>query len=115
MTMKVFPAIKDWLLRERTLGGRGARPAAPRAQKKRVRQRGVALVAVMIAIAITLVISDEFGTSTNSDLMAAANYRDQMRSHFLARSALSLSELVIRVQQRIDNVQHLRDAGIRIT
>jgi hypothetical protein len=47
--------------------------------------------------------------------MAAANYRDQMRSHFLARSALSLSELVIRVQQRIDNVQQLRDAGIRIT
>jgi len=47
--------------------------------------------------------------------MAAANYRDQMRSHFLARSAASLAELVIRVQQRIDNVQQLRDAGIRIT
>src|SRR5512140_2938578 len=38
-----------------------------------------------------------------------------MRAHFLARSAASLSELVIRVQQRIDNVQQLRDAGIRIT
>src|ERR1041384_4534102 len=109
--MKIFPAIKDWLLRERTLGSKRASPA----RKKRVRQRGVALVAVMIAIAITLVISDEFGTSTSSDLMAAANYRDQMRSHFLARSALSLSELVNRVQQRIDNVQQLRDAGIRIT
>jgi general secretion pathway protein K len=111
-TMKIFPAIKDWLLRERTLGKRAA--ASP-ARKKRVQQRGVALVAVMIAIAITLVISDEFGTSTSSDLMAAANYRDQMRSHFLARSALSLSELVIRVQQRIDNVSQLRDAGFRIT
>jgi general secretion pathway protein K len=111
--MKIFPAIKDWLLRERTLGGK--RASTSPARKKRVRQRGVALVAVMIAIAITLVISDEFGTSTSSDLMAAANYRDQMRSHFLARSALSLSELVIRVQQRIDNVQQLRDAGIRIT
>src|SRR6185503_7753881 len=111
MTMKTFTAIKDCLLRERTLGRRPATPA----RRKRARQRGVALVAVMLAIAITLVISNEFGTSTNSDLMAAANYRDQMRSHFLARSAINLSELVIRVQQRIDNVQQLRDAGIRIT
>jgi general secretion pathway protein K len=108
-------AIKDFLLRERTLG-RGRAPSAPSAPKRRrTRQRGVALVAVMIAIAITLVISNEFGTSTNVDMIAAANYRDQMRSHFLARSATTLSELVIRVQQRIDNVQQLRDAGIRIT
>jgi len=105
-------AIKDFLLRERTLGRR-PRPTSPR--RRRARQRGVALVAVMIAIAITLVISNEFGTSTNIDMLAAANYRDQMRSHFLARSATTLSELVIRVQQRIDNVQQLRDAGIRIT
>jgi general secretion pathway protein K len=47
--------------------------------------------------------------------MAAANYRDQMRAHFLARSAVTLSELVIRIQQRLDNVKQLRDAGIRIT
>jgi len=110
--MTILAAIKDFLLRERTLG-RGPRPS-PR-QRRRNRQRGVALVAVMIAIALTLVISNEFGTSTNVDMMAAANYRDQMRSQFLARSAANLSELVIRVQQRIDNVQQLRDAGIRIT
>lgn len=111
-TMTTFTAIKDFLLRERTLG-RGRRVAPTR--RKRARQRGVALVAVMIAIAITLVISNEFGTSTSSDLMAAANYRDQMRSHFLARSALSLSELVIRIQGRIDGIKQLSEAGIRIT
>jgi len=110
--MTILAAIKDFLLRERTLG-RGPRPS-PR-QRRRTRQRGVALVAVMIAIALTLVISNEFGTSTNIDMMAAANYRDQMRSQFLAHSAANLSELVIRVQQRIDNVQQLRDSGIRIT
>jgi general secretion pathway protein K len=110
--MTAITAIKDFLLRERTLGRRPSR--TPR-QRRRARQRGVALVAVMIAIAITLVITNEFGTSTSVDLMAAANYRDQMRSHFLARSAVNLSELVIRVQQRIDNVQQLRDSGIRIT
>jgi hypothetical protein len=41
-------------------------------------------------------------------MIAAANYRDQMRSQFLARSATNLAELVIRLQQRIDNVKQLR-------
>jgi general secretion pathway protein K len=109
--MTVAAAIKRFLLRERTLGR--TRPSPVR--RRRNRQRGVALVAVMVAIAVALVVVNEFGTSTSVDLMAAANYRDQMRAHFLARSAMNLSELVIRVQQRIDNVQQLRDSGIRIT
>jgi general secretion pathway protein K len=75
---------------------------------KRHKQRGVALLSVMIAIAITIVISNEFGTSTSTDLIAAANYRDEMRAHFLARSATNLAELVVRIQQRLDNVQQLR-------
>jgi type II secretory pathway component PulK len=109
--MKILCVVKDFLLRERTFGGKARSPV----RRKRARQRGVALVAVMVAMAITLAITNEFGTSTNVDMLAAANYRDQMRSHFLARSAASLSELVIRVQQRLDNVKELREAGIRIT
>src|SRR5262249_30201697 len=108
--MTLLTAIKDCLLRERTLGRRP--PSA--ARRKRNRQRGVALVAVMLAIAIVLVFANEFGTSTSVDLMAAANYRDQMRAHFLARSAINLSELVIRVQQRLDNIKQLADLGIRV-
>src|ERR1041385_5060921 len=104
-------ALWSVLVRERRLG---RRPVSP-ARRKRNRQRGVALIAVMIAIAITLVIANEFGPSTPGDLRAAANYRDQMRAHFLARSAMNLSELVIRIQQRMDNVQQLRDSGMRIT
>src|SRR6185369_15286666 len=103
--MTILAAIKAFLLRERTLG---RAPAPSPRRRRRNRQRGVAIVAVMIAIALTLVISDEFGTSTNVDMMAAANYRDQMRAHFLARSAASLSELVIRRQQRVDNIKQLR-------
>ncbi len=84
------------------------RGGSPRARRGRRRQRGVALVTVLIAIAMSLVITNGFGTSTNIDLMASANYQDQMRAHFLARSAANLSELVIRLQQRIDNVEQLR-------
>jgi len=79
--------------------GKGAR-AAPRRP-----QGGIALIMVMIAIAITLVITTDFGTSTNIDTLASANYRDQMRSHFLARSSLDLAELIIRLQQRIDGMK----------
>ena len=83
---------------------------------KRNKQRGVALVTVLIAIAITLVITNQFGTSSTNDMIAAANYRDQMRAHFLARSATSLAELVIRIQQRLDNIKELRDmGGVQIT
>jgi general secretion pathway protein K len=97
-----FATIKDALLRDRYLGKK------PSKRKRRRRQRGIALVMVMIAIAITLVITNQFGTATNVDIMAAANYRDQMRAHFLARSSLDLAELVIRLQQRIDNIKEYR-------
>jgi FlaG/FlaF family flagellin (archaellin) len=75
---------------------------------KRNKERGVALIAVLIAIAITIVISGEFGTATTTDISAAANYRDQMRSHFLARSAQNLAELVVRIQGRLDNIKELQ-------
>jgi general secretion pathway protein K len=106
------PANQLWtfLTRERTLGGK----PVTRSRKRRRRQRGIALVTVLIAIALTMVISNQFGTSTNVDMIAAANYRDQMRAHFLARSASNLSELVIRLQQRIDNIKQLR-GSVQIT
>jgi general secretion pathway protein K len=75
---------------------------------KRNRERGVALIAVIIAIAITIVISMDFGTSTTTDITAAANHRDQMRAHFLARSSQNLAELVVRIQQRLDNIKEFR-------
>jgi general secretion pathway protein K len=75
---------------------------------KRNRERGVALIAVLIAIAITIVISNEFGTATTTDISAASNYRDQMRAHFLARSAQNVAELVVRIQGRLDNIKELQ-------
>lgn len=104
--MRPFTAIWTFLTRER---GR----ARARSPKQRRKQRGVALVAVMIAIAIILVITNQFGSNTNADMIAAANYRDKMRAHFLARSAANLAELVIRIQQRLDNQKETR--GLQIT
>jgi general secretion pathway protein K len=81
------------------------RPTSPRARR---RERGVALMAVLVVVSIVLVIASQFGTSTSVDLFAAANHRDKMRAELLARSAMNLSELVIRLQQRLDNIKELR-------
>ena len=108
--MRIVTHIWSVLTKERSLSG----PRRSRTRRQRRRQRGVALVTVLIAIALTLVISNQFGTSTNVDMIAAANYRDQMRAQFLARSASNLSELVIRIQQRIDNIKQLR-GSVQIT
>ena len=89
---------------------RGRARPVPRRRK----QRGVALIIVLICIAVTLTLTSQFGTSTNVDIIQAANYRDRMRAHFLARSSLNLSELVIRLQQRIDNIKELR-GSVQIT
>jgi general secretion pathway protein K len=83
---------------------------------KRNKQRGIALVTVLIAIAITLVISNDFGTAANTDMVAAANYRDEMRAHFLARSAQNLAELVFQVQAKFDGPQMRQQLGpVQIT
>ncbi len=75
--------------------GRGARGA-------RAGQRGIALLAVITAVAICMVIVNEFGTRTSVDMMQARNNLDQMRGHFLARSSLNLTEIVLRLQDQID-------------
>jgi len=98
--MKILNHLWTFLTRPRGRVG-------TRLQRRR-RQRGVALVTVLIAIAITLVISNQFGTTTSVDITAAANYRDQMRAHFLARASIDLGELVIRIQQRMDNNKSLQ-------
>jgi general secretion pathway protein K len=67
-------------------------------------QKGIALIAVMLAMATILIMTNGFGTKTTTDAISAANTRDQMRAHYLARSSLNLTELVIRLQQRLDNI-----------
>ena len=66
------------------------------------KERGIALVMVMIAISIVLAITNQFATNATIDMIAAANYRDQMRAHFLARTALDVSELVIKIQRGVE-------------
>jgi general secretion pathway protein K len=98
---RALTACWTFLTRERSLR-RGGAPAPTPARRKRRKQRGVAIITVLIALSLTLILTTQFGTATNIDLLASANYRDQMRAHFLARSAVNFTEFVIRLQQILD-------------
>lgn len=78
------------------------RPGLPKTRREK--QRGVALIAVTVALLICMVVSNDFGTQTTLDTLAAANVRDRVRAHFLARSSLEISRMMIRLQQRVDRM-----------
>ncbi|MEZ4401703.1 MAG: type II secretion system protein GspK [Kofleriaceae bacterium] len=63
----------------------------------------MAILAVVTAVAICMVIVNEFGTRTTIDMLQARNNLDQMRAELLARSSLNLTDLVLRLQRRLDN------------
>jgi type II secretory pathway component PulK len=64
-------------------------------------QRGVALVAVLCALAILGMVVAEFSTDATIDANAAANARDDMQTEFLARSGANLAQLVIQIQTEV--------------
>jgi general secretion pathway protein K len=78
------------------------------------RQGGFALVAVVGALTVLGVVVLEFAYSTGVDYAAAANARDDMRAHFVARSVMNLSRLVIKVQKDIldKNRRQLAQLGL---
>jgi hypothetical protein len=78
----------------------------------RFTQRGVALVIVTVALMLTGLLVKEFAVETHTDAFGADNARDQMRAEMLARSALGLSELILRVQQTLDSPQAQQFLGV---
>ena len=66
-----------------------------RLAKKRARERGIALVMVMGAIAILTVMLAEFQDETSAELASATAQRDGVQAEYMARSALNLSRLLI--------------------
>ena len=65
------------------------------------RERGVALLSVIVIIAVMTVTIADFSFNTTLDLAAASNSRDDLRAHYLSRSGVNLARLLLRVQQRV--------------
>ncbi len=77
-------------------------------------QQGVALIAVSVTTAIVGVLVAEFSTNTNVDMAAAYNARANMKAHFLAKSGMNLSRLLIRLQTQVLDPQRRMIGDIQI-
>jgi general secretion pathway protein K len=78
---------------------RAQRGAATRGGAGR-KSRGVAMLIVLTWLALMISVIGEFTYGTSVDAAQAANARDELRAHYLARSSVNLSRLLIKIQQQ---------------
>jgi general secretion pathway protein K len=71
-----------------------------RRRHRRDRQSGVALLVTISVLSMLIALVSEFTYSTSVYSAQAANARDEVRAHYLARSSIALSRLVIRIQMK---------------
>jgi general secretion pathway protein K len=69
--------------------------------RREVRQRGFSLLVVTAAVVTLGAAILEFNVDTEVEWNAAVNARDEMRAHFLARSGMEISRLVIKLQKDV--------------
>jgi general secretion pathway protein K len=79
----------------------GRRLARRRLRKKQKRERGVALVLVLAALTILAVMLTDFQDETSAELGSALSARDGLKAEYAARSAISLSRLLIAAEPSI--------------
>jgi general secretion pathway protein K len=79
---------------------RGTLLARFRARRGRDRESGVAFLITIASLSLLIALVSQFTYGTTVDSAQAANARDEVRAHYLARSALSLSRLLIKIQLR---------------
>jgi len=69
-----------------------------RARRSRDRQSGVAMLVTISALSLLIALISQFSYGTTVDGAQAANARDELRAHYLARSAMELSRMLIKIQ-----------------
>jgi hypothetical protein len=74
---------------------------ARRLTARRRREKGVALISVIVVLAVMATAATDFAYNTEVDFASATNARDDLRAHYLARSSINLARLLLRVQQRL--------------
>ncbi len=71
-----------------------------RRKSPRDRESGVALLLTISSLALMTALVSDFAYGTSIHLAQATNARDELRAHYMARSAISLSRLLIKIQQK---------------
>lgn len=74
-------------------------------RRKISRQRGVALLMVIIGLALLALMAQEMRYNSIVELRLATNQRDELRAHYMAKSAIGLERLVLRFQKQLNGMQ----------
>ncbi|MBS1153586.1 MAG: gspK, partial [Myxococcaceae bacterium] len=76
-----------------------------RLSQKLGRNRGVALLLVLVGLAVLGLVANEIRYNSIVEIRLATNERDNLRAHYLARSGVGLSRLMLKFQKQMDQVQ----------
>ncbi|MDY0001454.1 MAG: type II secretion system protein GspK [Polyangia bacterium] len=87
-------AARLWRFLNQELG-RPERVASPR------RQRGVALIFVLVSVTLLGALTVDHTYKSQIDLASSNNARDEVKAEFLARSAINLARIMLKVQERV--------------
>ncbi|MFH2011046.1 MAG: hypothetical protein ABI333_30885 [bacterium] len=72
-----------------------------KARRATTRQRGVALIFVIVSLTILAAMTVDHVYKSQIDVQSAHNVRDEVKAEFLARSAINLTRIMLKVQERV--------------
>ena len=76
-----------------------------RISKRLGRERGVALLLVLVGLAVLGLMANEIRYNSIVEIRLATNERDNLRAQYLARSGVGLSRLMLKFQKQMDQIQ----------
>lgn len=68
-------------------------------------ERGIAMLLVLVGIAVLALVANEVRYNSVVELRLATNQRDELRAHYLAKSGIAMSRLMLRFQKQLDAIQ----------
>ena len=68
-------------------------------------ERGIAMLLVLVGIAVLTLVANEVRYNSVVELRLATNQRDELRAHYLAKSGIGLSRMMLRFQKQLDQIQ----------
>jgi hypothetical protein len=72
-----------------------------RPPRRKRRQRGAALIFVIVSLTLLAAMTVDHVYKSQIDVVSAYNTRDEVKAEFMARSALNLTRIMLKVQERV--------------
>ena len=66
---------------------------------------GIARLLVLEGSAVLALVANEIRYNSVVELRLATNQRDELRAHYLAKSGIAISRLMLRFQKQLDQIQ----------